>query len=168
ENGELAYTELTRSMRDRGAGAARAELDHAIELRIRQSTPEAFGKAGPVGVVAGEPTVADHYCIYGVQRTSIRREIVEQRDHRLLAGIGDVEAGETAVLRIREQPRQCFDADAELVEVDQLIAELQALRLRLVLMQRRRARLLDPGADQAEMQRHFAPSLRTIASTAVR
>ena len=124
-------------MRNCGPGSAGAQLHDAIQPCIGQAAPEALGEAGAVGVMADEPAVADDDGIHRVQGARVGRELIEQRDDFLLAGIGDVESGEAASLCIRQQPGQRLDAHAELVQVDELVAEVQALLGRLVLMQRR-------------------------------
>jgi len=140
EHGELARTKPQCRVRDRRAGAARAELHHALEPCVGQAAPEALGEAPPVGVVAGQPAVADHHRVHCVERPRVFRQAVEQRNDRLLARIGDVQAGEAHALRRGEQLRERLDADTELVEIDELVEVAQALLVGFALVQGRRAR----------------------------
>ncbi|WP_260866168.1 hypothetical protein [Burkholderia gladioli] len=52
-----------------------------------------------------------------------------------------------------QQAVESVDADPEPIEIEQGVAAGQAVRRGLALVQRRRARVGDAGADQAEPQR---------------
>ena len=77
-------------------------------------------------------------------------ELVQQRDDRLLAGVGDVEAGKARALGGEQQVGQRLGAEAQRLQVDQLVDVAQALLGALLLVHRRGARGLDAGADQAD------------------
>ncbi len=100
---------------------------------------------------------------HGVDCTHRRRLVgqrVKQRDHRLLARVGDVEAGEVHHARGIDEARQRSRAVGAAVEIDQLVVQPQTLRTRLLLVHRRRQRVLDAGADQADQQ--FAVGRRRV------
>src|SRR6185369_16767808 len=108
--------------------------------------------ARTVGVVACQPAGGDDYGVHRADRAGFLRNPVEQRNHGLLAGKRDVDAAEALARRVAQQPGQGLGADAEHIEVDQLILEPQTLRLRLALVQCRRPGALDARADQAAEQ----------------
>ena len=129
--------------------AAGAELHHAAAGHVREFAPEAFGKARPVGVVPDRAAVLEHDRVHGSERARIRGEVVEERDHRLLAGMGDVEPGETEAPGGGQKLGKRVRREAEGGDVDDLVDIAQALLGALALMQARRARCLDAGADEA-------------------
>jgi hypothetical protein len=139
-------------MRHRRPCAAGAELDRAVLAHVRQAAPNALGEAPPIGVVADPPAVLEHHGVDGAQRPRVVGQGVQQRDHRLLAGMGDVEAGEAAPLSRLDQFRQGLDAAAELLEVDQLVLVTQPLFGAFAHMHGRSPRRLDAGADQADAE----------------
>ncbi len=79
---------------------------------------------------------------------------MEQRHDRLLARKRDVETGVALAHRIVQQAGQCIDADAQDVEVDEPVDQIEPLCARFRLVQRRRARALDAGADEAAKHAH--------------
>ncbi len=149
EQGQPLDAKRESRVRHRRARAARAELDHALERRIGQVAPETFGKSRPVGVVADPAAVLEHDRIDRAECPRILGQAVEQRDHRLLARMGDVEAGKACPLGRQQEVRQGFGVEVQGLEVDRLVDVAQALLGALALVHRRRARTLDPGADQA-------------------
>ncbi len=153
EDGELLRAHHQRRVRDRRAGAARTELHDAVELRIGQAAAEPLGEARPVGVVADEPAALDHDRVHRVEGARILRQLVEERNDRLLARIGDVQPGEAHPLRSGKQLGQRLDTQAELVEIDELVHVTKALLVALALVHRGRARGLDARADQAAKKR---------------
>ena len=77
-----------------GACAAGSELDHPIAGNVCQFTLEALGKAPPIGVAADAASVAEHDCVDRTERLGVGRQLIEQGNNSLLAGIGNVQAGE--------------------------------------------------------------------------
>ncbi len=140
--------ERQQGVRDGGAGAAGAELHHALARRVHQLALEALGEARPIGVVPDRAPVLEHHGVDGAERLRIGGKLVEQRDHRLLAGVGDVETGETEASRGCQQIGKGLDSEPERRDVDELVDVWQALLGAFALMQARRARRLDARADE--------------------
>jgi hypothetical protein len=78
---------------------------------------------------------------------------VQQRNDSLLRRVGDVEAGEAAMLGLIQHRRKARRAFRHQVEVEQLVVDLQAERLPLVHMHRWARGMLDAGTDQADQVR---------------
>lgn len=76
-------------------------------------------------------------------------EVVEQRDDRLLAGKGDVEAGEAGALGGLQQLGQGIGREAKHVQVDQAVEVSEALGVAFAFVHGGRQRGLDAGADEA-------------------
>ena len=92
-------------------------------------------------------------------------QLVEQRDHRLLARIGDVQPGEAHDARRLDQRGQDVRAAAGSVEVDQLVVQTHAVVPGLLFLQRRRQRALDAGADEpAEQRSSMARTLSVLVA----
>ncbi len=153
DDGEAVDAERQQRVRDRSAGAAGAELHHAAARHVRELAPEAFGKARPVGVVPDRAAVLEHDGVHGAERARIRGEGVEERDHRLLAGMGDVEPGKTEAPGGGQKLGKRVRRKAEGGDVDDLVDIAQALLGAFALVQARRARCLDAGADEAGKDR---------------
>ena len=68
----------------------------------------------------------------------------------LLAGIGDVQAGEAETFGCRQQLWQGFDRQAQHIQIDQPVETTQALVVAFLLVQTRRARGLHACADEAD------------------
>ena len=146
-------TQPQRGIGDRGAGPTGAELQDVAKADIGQSAPEALQEARPVGIVPDPPAVPEDDGVDGAKRPRVLGQLVEQRDHLLLAGMGDVQSCEAGRLGTREDVGQCLrPSDAE-IEVEELVAEIEALCGCLVPVHRRRARLLDAGPDQPDPDR---------------
>ena len=77
------------------------------------------------------------------------RQFVEQRDDRLLARKGDIQAGEVHPLGGYQQVGQGAAVEFQRVQIDQAIEVTQTLGIAFMLVQRRGARSLDAGADQS-------------------
>jgi hypothetical protein len=77
--------------------------------------------------VADQPAVAVHHGVDRAHRPRFVRQRVQQRDHRLLAGVGDVQPGKAHGARGVQQHRQRLGALAATVQVDQLVVQAQAL-----------------------------------------
>ncbi len=136
-------------MRHRRPGPADADLQHPLARRLRQAPAEAGGEARPIRVVADPPPVPQQHGIHRPQRRGFGREVVQQRQHRLLAGMGDVQPAEAHPFGRQKQLRQRVRPQPQLGEVDPLIDQPPPLRGRLRLMHRRAERGGDAMADQA-------------------
>ena len=90
--------QLDRGLRHGRAGAAGAHLHHPVQGCARQPAPEPLGEAGGIGVVADPAAAAQHHRVDRTQCGGVFRELVQERDHRLLAGKGDVQAVEAQAL----------------------------------------------------------------------
>ncbi len=145
--------EHQRRMRDGGARAAGAELDDAAQGHVRHLAPKRLEKAGPIRVVSDPRSVPEQHRVHGAERPGILRQFVEKGDHRLLAGMGDVEAVIARPLGRLQKIGQSLDAEFELREVHQAVDEAQALRLPLAHLHLRGARGLDVLSDQAQEDR---------------
>jgi hypothetical protein len=75
------------------------------------------------------------------------------RDHGLLAGMRDVDAGEAHALGRRQELAERRAGQLQAIDVDQLVEAAQPLRGGLLLMHGGRARCLDAAADQPQQQR---------------
>src|SRR6266513_180023 len=82
---------------------------------------------------------------------------MKQRDHGLLAGVGDVDAGETHALGGRQELGQAVDTDAELLEVDETVDVAESVLVGFALVHRRRQRGLNRRSDQADQERGVTP-----------
>ncbi|MNE43435.1 hypothetical protein D3C80_1376100 [compost metagenome] len=133
----------------RSACTTGAHLYHLGTRRIGQAPAKAFGKTQAVGVVADALAVLEHHGIDCTNAPRFSREIVQQRQDRLLAREGNVQAGVTHRLGCGEQLLQRGAVQLQAVQVDQPVQVIQALGTAFVLMQRRGARGLDACADQA-------------------
>ena len=118
-------------MRNGRASATRTQQHHAPHICIRQRTLKAPGPARAVGVVANQLAVAQDHCIDSAHGGRFVRQRVQQRQHRLLAGVGDVQAGEADGSRGRQQVGQQVRTGMRAVQVDQLVMKAQAVVQRL-------------------------------------
>jgi len=144
-----AHAERQQRMGHRSPGSARAKLHDLIPGSVRHGAAERLGEAPPVRVLPPAPAVAQHHGVHGAQRLCVRRQLVKQRYHGLLAGMGDVQPGKPHPLRRQQQVRQGVGAKPEPVEIDVLVGVAEALLVAFKLMHRRRARRADAGSDQA-------------------
>ena len=145
---ELPDAQLDRGLRHRRAGAAGADLHDPVALHVGQAAAEALGEARGVGVVADPAAVAQHHRVDRAQCRRVLGQLVQQRDHRLLAGEGDVEAVEAHALGGGQQLRQRLGAQPQRLQVDAAVDVAQALRRTLLLVHGRGERALDAVADQ--------------------
>ncbi|MCY1356535.1 hypothetical protein D9M69_429900 [compost metagenome] len=132
-----------------GTGATGAHLHHLAALHIRQAAPEAFTEAQAIGVVADPLAVLQHHGVHRADAGGLGGEFVQQRDDRLLAGEGDVQAGVAHAFGGAEQVGEGAAVQFQLVQVDQPVEVAQALGVTLVLVHGGGAGSLDTGADQA-------------------
>ena len=85
DDDEPLRAQAQHRMRDGRAGAAGAEQHHARQVGVGQRAPEAPGPARAVGVVADQLAVAVDHRVDRAHRPRFVGQVVEQRDHRLLA-----------------------------------------------------------------------------------
>jgi hypothetical protein len=89
----------------------------------------------------------------------VRREFVEVRDDRLLAGVRDVEAVVAEPPGVSHQVARRVRAEAEAVDVDAPVQQAQAVVVRLALVQGGTERGPDPGSDETDEVRGHAAGL---------
>jgi hypothetical protein len=139
----MPYPRAQLSEGTRGARAASAQLDHAVDRRTRQPAPERRREAERVGVVPDAPAAREDHRVDGADVSRLRGQVVEQPDDLLLERMGDVDADEAGGLGAIEQRAETG------LGVEQRVREVEAVRTPLGLVQRRRERGLDPRPDQA-------------------
>jgi len=103
---------------------------------VAQLVAERRGESRVVRVEALALAVAKHHRVDRVDGPRLLGELVEQRQHRLLARVGDVEPVESRTLRRFDQPRKIADRVSALREIDELVAERQPVVARLRFVQR--------------------------------
>ena len=144
-----------------GSGPAGADEHHPREVGARQGAPEPPAPARAIRVVPHESIAPPND---GVDRTDGFRflgQLIEKRDHRLLARIGDVQPGEAHDARGLDDGGQGLHAAARGLEVDQLVVQAKAVMAGLLLLESRGQRALDAGADEtAENRRRHASRLQ--------
>ena len=143
-----AHPERGERVGDGGAGTARAEEHDTVPVDARQAVDERPLEAGDVGVVPDGPAVADQDGVEGTDRRHLGRHLVDQRHHRLLGRVGDVEAVEAELDRAGQQPLQAVGVDRAVGLLDDLVDVAKPLPLRLPLVQLRGQRRTDAVADQ--------------------
>ena len=114
-------------MGDGSTGAAGPELDDPLATDVGQLAPEAFGEAPPIGVVPDAPAVLQNDRIDRPERSRVGRQVVEKGDDGLLAGMGDVEAGETEALGGCQDVGERARTEAKRLQIDQLVDIAQPL-----------------------------------------
>ena len=130
------------------ARAAGAQQHHVLDRGAGQPALEP-GRKPDQSVLW--PTARPPSNVDGVDRAQgggVGRERVEVLDHRLLARVGDVQAGEAQSLGVRHQLADLLGAEAEPVEVDQLVQVAQAELVGLPFVQRRAQRRTQVRPDE--------------------
>src|SRR6185436_16017152 len=140
-------------MGNRSTRPTRAKLDDAACPHIRQPAAKTFRESPPVGVVTYAASLRQHDGVHGTDGARFVGQFMQQREHRLLAGISNVQTHKTLGLRVFQQISQRFRTRLQLLEVDQPVFAAQTLFGSLVFMHGWRARCLDAGADQANQIR---------------
>ena len=128
----------------------------ATSSRAASGSPvvERPAEAGDVGVVADRRAVlADQHGVEGADRRHVAADLVDQRHHRLLDRMGDVEPVEAELDRRVEQLAEVVLREPFVGEVDGLVDVAKALPLRLPLVQLRGQRRLDALPEQADQDR---------------
>ncbi|CAH0322281.1 hypothetical protein SRABI112_05372 [Pseudomonas mediterranea] len=131
------------------AGTSGAHLHHGSTRNIAEAAAKTLGKPEAVGVVADALAALEHHGVHRANAAGLCRELIEQRDDRLLAGEGDVQAGEAHAFGGGQQIGQGTAVEFQRVEVDQSIEIAHALGIAFMLVERGSARRLDACADQA-------------------
>ncbi len=132
----MRSAQLHHGVRHRRAGAAGADLHDPLPLDVRQTAAKALLEPHGVGVVAGAPAFLQHHRVDRPECPRVVGQLVQQRDHRLLAGKSDVEAVEAHPLGREQQVRQRLGAEIQGLEVDQLVDVAETLLGALLLVHR--------------------------------
>ena len=143
--------EIHESKGDRAPGAAGADQHHGCRLGTGAAEPllEIAAKAAPVGVVAGGAAVGRNGDgVDGADLCRFAVDLVQQRQHVLLERKRHVGAGKARGLDRIEQLRQA--TSLEHVDIHQMIIAVDAGGGESIDVQRRRQRLHDICADQAD------------------
>ena len=118
---------------------------------VGQAAGEVRLEPGPVGVVADRAAVGEDDGVDRAERLGVGRQLVEVLDHELLAGMGDVEAGEAErAARPRTSVADGLRGEPELADVDAPVDVAQAELVGLALVQRGAQRGADVGADEPD------------------
>ena len=152
-------SEGQQCMGNRRTGPACAELNDAVS-RGRLATR--CGTLGEAHQSVLCPTRRPSFSTTVLTAPSARRlgrEFIQQRDHGLLAGMGDVEACEAEALGRGEDFRQGALVDAERVQIDQLVDVAKSLLGALPFVQSRRSGRLDAGTHQSDENRRTATAV---------
>jgi hypothetical protein len=99
-------------------------------------------------VAGGAAALVEHYRVDRADFGRLGRHGVEQRDHRLLERMGDVDPGEARGAGRGQQVLETAALQGR--DVHQVVMARDACRREGVLVQRRRQGFLDVGADQAD------------------
>ncbi|MNI49890.1 hypothetical protein D3C73_1045280 [compost metagenome] len=149
KDAQSLYAFTQQRVGHRCPGAPCAHLDHPLHCGVLQTPSETFGKTQAVGVVANALAVFQYHCIYSTDALGFGGQLVEQGKDRLLAREGNVQPGESHLLRRFQQVGQGLAVELQLVEVDQAIQVTQTLGVAFVFMQGGSTRRLDAGSDQS-------------------
>ncbi|GAA2851599.1 hypothetical protein GCM10010472_05840 [Pseudonocardia halophobica] len=136
-------------MRRGRAGPSRPQQHDPVERHAGQAGDEAVAEPGPVGVVPDGPVPVEHDRVDGADRGRVGREVVEVRDHELLAGVGDVHPRPALGPCPAQQVADGLRGKVQLVEIEPRVGAVQAELAGLALVQRRREGRADAGPDQA-------------------
>src|SRR5215475_13115704 len=92
-------------------------------------------------------------CVHRTQGPRLRRHAVKTFHDTLLARMRDVHTREARSLRIEENILQSCRTSRNVIQIQQFIAELQIVVLRLRHMHSGTTRSLDTGSDQSNADR---------------
>ena len=95
--------------------------------RSRQPEAKALGERQPVRVVSPTAAIAEHDGVDGAECAGIVGKVREQRQHRLFAGVRDIQAVEAHALGGSEQIGQGVRSPVQALEIDQLIQAVQTV-----------------------------------------
>ncbi|MCY1536306.1 hypothetical protein D9M68_717590 [compost metagenome] len=96
--------------------------------------------------------VLEYDRVDGAEPLRVGSKIIEMGDHRLLAGVGDVEAREPFLLGIGKQARQVVRCRFEFEKIDHLILIAEPLCRTFRHVHRRGQRGLNARADETGLQ----------------
>jgi len=142
-------------------------LNDAREGRARQPVSKAFSETKCIRVVAHSSTGDEPDGVHRANDPCFLAELIQQRNDRLLTRICDVQPGEPTLLRESQQLEECRGLIAMLVEIEQLVTALKALRRGFRLVDYRRLRGLDAATDEPEQADGRAASRHGSAPTLV-
>ena len=130
EHGDVLGALVEQAVADRDPGAAGADDDDPVLDGVGQRGAEGARRSPDQSVLRPEPAaVAEDHRVDRAQVGRVVGELVEQRQHRLLERVGDVEAVEAEPLGPVEQVGQVVGAEPEPAGVDDPVADPQpALR----------------------------------------
>ena len=136
----------------RRAATPGAQLDDLAHPGGRQASAQALGETQAVGILANPVPTAEQDRVDRPHPPRILAELVEQRDHRLLEGIGDVETGKTHCSGGFEHALEIGLAKSELGEIEKPVDQPQFLCVGLALMEKGRPRAADIVPEQSDQQ----------------
>ncbi|MNL23232.1 hypothetical protein D3C87_1446080 [compost metagenome] len=130
----MLYAFAQQRVGHRRAGATGTHLYDTLNGNALQAPAKSLGKAKAIGVVADAFAVLQHHGIHRTNAACFRRQLVEQRDDRLLAREGDVQPGEVHALGGAQQVGQGSAVELQLIEIDQAIEVAQTLGIAFMLV----------------------------------
>ena len=160
DDDQLPRAQLERRVRRRRACPAGAKLNDPPESGAWQVLDDTLPEPPPVRVVPDSTATVEDDRVHGADRAGLVRQIGQERHHRLLARVRDVQPGEAHSLGRRQQFRKRLGVQAEAVEIDALVDAAQPVGGRFLFVHRGRARRVDAGADETEEQRARSPRHR--------
>ncbi|MGF6651544.1 hypothetical protein OKW34_002106 [Paraburkholderia youngii] len=143
---------VQRRVRDRRAGAAGAQLHDAFQRHVRQAALKRARETGPVGVVTDTLAVLEQHGVDRAERAGVVGQFIEQRNHRLLARIGDVQAVVTHPFGRGQQLRQRGGIELLRIQIDASVHVMQTKFAALFLVHCGRERTADARTDQSDQK----------------
>jgi hypothetical protein len=152
-DGQVGGAEPEQGVGHGAARAAGAEQDDVLGGRVGQPGGEGRGESGDVGVVADHAAVTQQDGVDRAQRGGPAVDLVQVRQHQLLARMGDVERVVAQSASLLQQVAHRLGRQAQGGEVDRPVHVREAEGPRLRHVQRRREGRPDAGADEADEER---------------
>ena len=139
-------TEVEQGRRHGAARTPGPNQQDRLTIDAAETFLESEPETGAVGIVTlGSAIAIDGDCVHRPDRTRLIRQLVEKGQHGFLARVGDVDAGKAGhahgAQQILEPPVR------QLVQIHQVVVAANTRCGERVLVQRRRQRLGDVGAD---------------------
>ena len=103
---QLADAEAQAARRRPPRRRRRRRTGRRAPAHVGQFALEALLEARAIRVVPDAAAVLQHDRVDGAERRGLRRKLIEKRDHRLLAGMGDVQPRKSEPLRGGQDVRQ--------------------------------------------------------------
>ena len=150
DHDDASGAEAEQRVRDRRAGAARAEENDPVGRRSEQSSDEVLLEAEGVGIVTGGLPALEHNGVHGPNGRRLGRELVNVVEDELLVRMGDVQPSVSEQRCVDKEVPDRFAAELQLRQVDRLVEIPKAQPVRLFLVQGRGERRGDAAADQAD------------------